>query len=60
MPSAKRWKSELENAMQAFAGNQSLIAEVARFVWPLQDKKWKWTSCEAIKNRGKSVGFGTR
>ena len=41
----KSVETELENAMQAFAGNQSLIAEVARFVWPLQDKKWKWNCC---------------
>ena len=42
---AKMVESELEDVMKAFAGGQSLIAEVARFVWPLQDKKWKWTSC---------------
>ncbi|HET7624523.1 MAG TPA: type V CRISPR-associated protein Cas12b, partial [Verrucomicrobiae bacterium] len=51
----KAVETELENAMQAFAGSQSLVAEVARFVWPLQDKKWKWISCEAKKNGKQSV-----
>lgn len=48
-------EAELENAMQAFAGSQSLMSEVARFVWPLQDKKWQWISCEAKKNGKQSV-----
>jgi IS605 OrfB family transposase len=46
----KAVKTELDNSMHAFAGKQSLIAEVARFVWPLQDKTWKWTNCEAKKD----------
>ena len=51
----KSAQTELQNAMQAFAGNQSLVTEVARFVWPLQNKKWKWISCEAKKNGKQSV-----
>jgi IS605 OrfB family transposase len=51
----KAVETELVNAMQAFAGSQGLVAEVARFVWPLQDKKWKWVSCEAKKNGKQSV-----
>lgn len=46
---------ELKNALQALAGKQSLMSEVARFVWPLQDKKWEWISCEAKKNGRQSV-----
>lgn len=46
---AKAVKMELENTMQTFAGGQSLIAEVARFVWPLQEKKWKWNCCTITK-----------
>lgn len=42
---AKAVETELENTMQTFAGEQSLIGEVARFVWPLQDKKWNWNCC---------------
>ena len=52
---AKTAQSELMNTMTVFAGEQSLIAKVARFVWPLQDKKWKWTSCEAKTNGKQSV-----
>ncbi|MDP2653488.1 MAG: type V CRISPR-associated protein Cas12b [Candidatus Omnitrophota bacterium] len=42
---AKTAEAELQNIMRVFAGERSLIAEVARFVWPLQDKKWKWNNC---------------
>jgi IS605 OrfB family transposase len=43
--------AELKKAMQEFEGDQSTIAQVARFVWPLQDKRWKWTPCEAKSGR---------
>ena len=39
----------LSAAMSAFAGEKSLVAEVARFVWPLQEKKWKWNPCVVTK-----------
>jgi IS605 OrfB family transposase len=52
---AERLEQELSKAMQAFAGSQSLMAEVARFVWPLQDKKWKWISCEPNRDGKQSV-----
>jgi IS605 OrfB family transposase len=48
-------ETELGKAINAFAGEQSLIGEIARFVWPLQDKKWKWTSCEPRKGGKQSV-----
>jgi IS605 OrfB family transposase len=51
---AKASGGELVNTMKVFAGEQSLIAEVARFVWPLQDKKWKWSNCTIAKD-GKLV-----
>lgn len=46
----KTAETELQNTMRVFAGGQSLIAEVARFVWPLQDKKWKWNNCTIAKD----------
>jgi IS605 OrfB family transposase len=48
---SKLAKSELENAMRLFTGEQNLITEVARFVWPLQDKKWKWHNCKITKDK---------
>lgn len=47
---AKASDGELVHTMKAFAGENSLIAEVARFVWPLQDKKWKWNNCIRAKD----------
>jgi len=47
---AKQTETELQDAMRLFSGEQSVIAEVARFVWPLQDKKWKWISCTINKD----------
>ena len=51
---AKAADTELVHTMRAFAGENSLIAEVARFVWPLQNKKWKWNNCTIAKD-GKLV-----
>lgn len=54
---AKTAETELQNTMRVFAGDQSLIAEVARFVWPLQDKKWKWNNCTITKDGKVSQSF---
>ncbi len=54
---AKTAETELQNIMRVFAGDQSLIAEVARFVWPLQDKKWKWNNCTITKDGKVSQSF---
>ncbi len=48
---ANKLETELQDAMRLFTGDQSVIAEVARFVWPLQDKKWKWNSCTKDENQ---------
>jgi IS605 OrfB family transposase len=47
---AKAVAAELQTSMTVFLGEHSLIAEVARFVWPLQDKKWKWNNCTITKD----------
>lgn len=47
---ARTAETELQDTMKVFAGEHSLIAEVARFVWPLQDKKWKWNNCTVTKD----------
>ena len=54
---AKTAEAELQRTMKVFAGEQSLIAEVARFVWPLQDKKWKWNNCTITKDGKVSQSF---
>lgn len=54
---AKTAETELQNTTRVFAGDQSLIAEVARFVWPLQDKKWKWNNCTITKDGKVSQSF---
>ena len=46
-------EGELRAATLAFAGENSIIAGVARFVWPLRDKRWKWKSC-SIGAEGKA------
>ena len=47
---ANSTEAELAKAMQAFSGDESLIAGVARFVWPLQNQ-----SVDVV-----SIAFGIR
>lgn len=47
---ADKTEHELRVAMSDFDGSKSLIAKVAGFVWPLQDKKWKWHACSITKD----------
>lgn len=47
---ARTAETELQDTMKVFAGEHSLVAEVARFVWPLQDKRWKWNNCTVTKD----------
>ncbi len=47
---AKAADNELQNIMRTFAGENSLIGQVAHFVWPLENKRWKWNNCTHDKD----------
>ena len=42
---AKAADNELQNIMRTFVSENSLIGQVAHFVWPLENKRWKWNNC---------------
>jgi IS605 OrfB family transposase len=36
----------IDEAMQSFQGENSLLARAAHFVWPLIKKRWQWRACQ--------------